>query len=340
MTTIANVFGSAPAFTVAELTETVNLLPPTFGRVAELGIFQDRPVGQRTVILEEYAGVLNLLPTQPVGAPGTKGHTGKRTDRPVVLPFIPHDDVILPEEVQGVRAFGPSREAMAMEDLYIRKLTEMRNKYDITWEWQRINALQGKILDADGSTLLDLFAAFGVTQQVINFHFSDTTIDVLSICRSISRYIELHLFGDVMQGPVRAMVAPDFFDALVTHPSVKTAYQYYASVQNPLRTDVRTGFLHGNILFEEYLGYAADPGGTSRQFIPASTGIAFPMGTRQTFFTYYGPGDFLDTVNMPGMPIYARQNVRDFNRGIDLHMQSSPLPICRRPAVLVKLTMS
>ena len=37
-----------------------------------------------------------------------------------------------------------------------------------------------------------------------------------------------------------------------------------------------------------------------------------------------------------GLPLYAKQEPRQFGRGTDVHTQSNPLPICLRPEVLVK----
>ena len=49
------------------------------------------------------------------------------------------------------------------------------------------------------------------------------------------------------------------------------------------------------------------------------------------------PADFNETVNTLGQLLYAKQEPRKFERGTDLHTQSNPLPMCHRPALLVKL---
>ena len=36
---------------------------------------------------------------------------------------------------------------------------------------------------------------------------------------------------------------------------------------------------------------------------------------------------------------YARQKNKDFNRGIDLHVQANQLPLVARPAVIVELAI-
>ena len=71
--------------------------------------------------------------------------------RSFVIPHIPHDDVVLPEEVQGIRAFGSENELEALANLIAKKLQTMRNKHAITLEHLRMGALKGMILDADGT---------------------------------------------------------------------------------------------------------------------------------------------------------------------------------------------
>ena len=142
-----------PAFSMSSLTAAINIIPTRFGRIEALKIFPDKPVRTRQVMVEEQNGVLNLLPTMPVGAPGTVGTRGKRSLRSFVIPHIPHDDVVLPEEVQGIRAFGSETEMETIASVMARHLQTMRNKHAITLENLRMGALKGVILDADGSVI-------------------------------------------------------------------------------------------------------------------------------------------------------------------------------------------
>ena len=67
-----------PGFSMASLTAAINLLPNRYGRLEQLDIFPARPVRTRQIIVEEYAGRLNLLPTKPPGSPGTVGEHDAR----------------------------------------------------------------------------------------------------------------------------------------------------------------------------------------------------------------------------------------------------------------------
>ena len=161
--------------TWSALTAAINKIPNTYGRLEQLNLMPPQGVRTRTIIIEEMSGVLNLLPTQPVGAPGTLGTQGKRKVRSFVIPHIPHDDAVLPEEVQGIRAFGSETETDALANLLALKLQNMRNKHAITLEYLRMGALKGVILDADGSTLYDLYSEFGITPKTVSFALGTST---------------------------------------------------------------------------------------------------------------------------------------------------------------------
>jgi hypothetical protein len=332
-----NVFAN-PAFTMANLTAAINHVPNRYGRLEALNLFPAKPTRFRQILIEERNGVLNLLPTLPVGSPGTVGVRGKRKMRSFIVPHIPHDDVVAPEEVQGIRAFGSETELETVAGVLAQHLETMRNKHAITLEHLRMGALKGEILDADGSSIYDLFGEFNITPKSINFALATDGTNVRQKCIDVLAHIEGNLRGEFMTS-VRCLCSPEFFEKLTGHPKVEKAYENFQQGVM-LRDDVRAGFTFGGITFEEYRGQATDGNGDSRRFIAAGEAHAFPVGTVDTFATYFAPADFNETVNTLGQPVYAKQEPRKFERGTDLHTQSNPLPMCHRPGVLVKLSMS
>jgi hypothetical protein len=328
----------SPAFSMTALTAAINILPNQFGKIEQINLMPAKPVRFRQIAIEERNGVLNLLPTLPVGAPGTVGQRSRRKLRSFMIPHIPHDDVVLPEEIQGLRAFGSETDTETVANVMTDHLQSMRNKHAITLEHLRMGALKGVILDADGSVLYDLFEEFQITPAVFNFELNKKDTDVKKKCLDLKRYFELNLKGEYMTN-VRVLVSSDFFDALTSHPNVIRAYQL-TQESAMLRADQRSGFTFAGVTFEEYLGQATDMAGNLRRFIEPGEGQAFPEGTLDTFATYFAPADFNETVNTLGQPLYAKQEPRDFGRGTDLHTQSNPLPMCHRPSLLVKVLAS
>lgn len=337
------IFGNNPfsnsGYDAITMTTAINFMPNMYGRVGELGVFPEEGVSTVGVFLERMNNILNLLPTRPRGSEPTLGTTGKREGRAVQIPHIPHDLVVLPEEVQGVRKFGSAYDLDTIADLMARKLKTAANKHAITLEWMRINALQGIVLDYDASTvILNLFTEFGITQHTQNFTFSSSTEDVSSDILAVVTYMEQNLHGEVMDR-VYCLCSQGFYQKLTSHPNVKAAFQYFQTNQ-PLSGDYRRGFSFAGVTFEQYVGTASDAAGNAHLFIPANQAVFFPLGTQETFRTYFAPADFNETVNTLGLPMYARQEPRKFNRGTDIHTQSNPLPICRRPELLVAATTS
>ncbi|MFZ5586139.1 MAG: major capsid protein [Thermodesulfobacteriota bacterium] len=333
-----DIFNSS-AFNVIELTEAINVIPNNYGRVGQLGLFVPKGVRTTTVALEINNGVLNLLDTQQRGVPAPVNRGAKRKVKTFTIPHIPLEDRILASDLQGIRAFGTGGLLKEVMREVAGKLGDMKAKQRITMEHLRMTALQGIILDGDGSTeILDLFTDFGVTQKEVDFALDTDGTDVPAKCKEVSRHIEDKLLGDTMTG-VRCLCGPDFFDALVSHPTVVTAYQFQQGL-NPLRDDLRKGFEFQGIVFEEYRANAtASDGTTNVQFIADNEAHFFPVGTNSTFRQFNAPASFIETVNTMGQELYAKQAVdQKFQRWVDLYVESNPLPICMRPEVLVKGT--
>ena len=331
------------AFNMVSLTNSINILPNKYGRVGQLGIFPDKGVRTRSIVVEEANGVLNLLPTLPVGAPGTQNKMGKRTVRSFSIPHIPLDDAILPSEYDGVRTFGSENETATLATIMNDHLQAARNKFDITLEHLRMGALKGIILDADGSTLYNLYTEFGISAKTVAFNLGTSSTNIAGKCREVVRHIEDNLQGEVYTS-VRCLCSANFFDMLINHEEVKNYYVNHAAALSLVGGDPRKGFAFAGITFEEYRGTATDKDGTTRAFISSTAsplmgeGHCYPEGTSQSFNTIYAPADFVETVNTIGIPLYAKQEMGKFGRSVDLHTQSNPLPICYRPGLLVKVT--
>lgn len=318
-------------FTNAELTAAINAFPVQWGRIGQMNLFPTRGVPSRSVIIEEASGTLAVLPSHEWGGEGTTASKINRRTVAFAIKQTVHEDTILPGDIQDVRGFGiDGLNTVASE--VARRLLRMRAKHDITLEWKRMGALKGQVTNGDGSVIADLFQAFGVTQVSVNFELGNAATSVLSKCAQVINQIEDNLKGDTMTG-VTALVSPEFYSALVEHPKVQDAYKFHSEAAARLGQDMRAGFPFGGITFVEYRASVS-----GNRLIAANQGHAFPVGTVDTFGTYFAPADFNETVNTVGLPFYVKQWEREGGRGIVLHTQCNSLPLCHQPAVLVRLT--
>lgn len=335
MTVIVNPFDGG-GYELAEMTDSINLLPNIYTRIGQMGLFREEGITQRVVIVEYANGAIKLLPTVPLGGPPTVAGRDGAQMTSFAVPWIPHDDSITPQDIQGVRAFG-RQQADPLQTIMLRKLERARVKHAQTREYMEVNALRGVLKDGAGTTLVNFNTAFGVSAVEVDFVLGTAGTDVVGKVRSLLRLIEDNLKGETMSG-VKVLVDPGFFDKLISHAKVLDAYKYFnaASGANPMRDDMRRLFPFGGVTFEEYSATVTLSTNATEKLIPANEGIAFPLGTTDTFVTYFAPANLIETVNTIGLPMYARQLMRPDGSAVDIKTEASPLPVNKRPDLVVR----
>ncbi len=326
---IANVFAST-MFKTVSLTEAFTKLPYKPGRIGAMGLFADQGVPTTVILVEEKAGILSLIPTAPRGGVGTIHPAEKRVVRAFTIPHIPLDDAVLADQVINVRAFGSENQLQGVAGVVNDKLASMKQDHEVTLEHLRIGALTGNILDADGSTVIyNLYTEFGVSQTAVDFVLGTTSTNIRAKCLEVKDAVEDNL-GAASYDHVHCLCSPNFFRNLIDHDNVAAAYARWRDGE-ALRNDPRAGFEFAGIKFEEYKGSIG-----AVSFITDKDARFFPVGVPNMYKTYYAPADFIEAVGTVGQPFYAKQEALDLNRGVRLHTQSNPLPMCHRPAALVR----
>lgn len=334
---LADIFNNNPAFSTSAMTDAINVIPTQYGAVNELGIFKEKGVNTTSIMVERKNGVLNVLTANERGAAGSVNTSSKRDLVSLAIPSFILNDTIKAEDVQNVRKFGETDEMQSVQDVVIDKLAEMKAKHEITLEYMRCCALQGVVKDGAGTTLANLFDTFSITQHTQAFNTSSANTHIDQKLRDVKRYMEQNLKGETMSG-ILCLCSGNFFEAIVQHASIKDAYHAYQGA-TPYRDDLRYDFVFNGIRFVEYEGSASNAAGSTLRFIPDNEAIFLPLGTRNVFETVFAPADYIEAVNTIGQPYYAKQKVQDFERGVDVQTQSNPLPICKRPDLLVKGTL-
>jgi len=342
MSLILDPFKDSNAFNASTLTKAINVLPNMYGLVNGMDLFPVESVSTTSITIEYNQGTLQLLQTGERGAVGTALTNEKRRVKSFEIPHIPHTGSISPRDIQNLTAFG-STSLETVSNFMVKKLATMRNNQAITLENLRVGALKGKINDADGTLIYDLFDEFNVQQQVFDFKLSDPNFEVREQCMAIQLHIDENLLGEVMKN-VCVIVSPEFFSALVGHKEVKAAYDRFNDGQ-ALRDSLQYApFQYGGLKFIQYNArvpsFDAQGKSITRRFIDENEGHAFPEGTMDTFRTYAAPAELMQTVNKPG-ELFTAWNVERANgTGWDLYCESNPLPMCSRPNVLVKVVAS
>jgi hypothetical protein len=320
------------AFHFTKLVAAINKVPYAPTRLGDLGLFTPEGVSTTTVAIEMQDGKLTLVPTAPRGARGPAKNLERRVLRDFRPVHLPQTAAVMADEVQGLRAYGTdSEEETAMRYLQ-KKLVVPRRDLDITHEYQRMGALKGQVIDADGTTVIyNYFTEFGVTQSTASVALATET-KLLQWVTALKRQVEDKLGGVAMSG-LRVLCSSEFFDKLTANPAVVESYKYQMSVM--LRTDVRKGFEWGGVIWEEYRGSVG-----GQRFIAANKAHAIPEGVPDLFKTFYAPAPYMETVNTEGLPFYMKGRTLEYDTGIEYQIQSNPLHMNTRPEAVFELTTS
>lgn len=322
------------AFGVSQLTQTITDIPRVPTKLGSAGLFNEYGINTTTMMIERQGSSLKLVPAAPRGGVREPVSLGNRKMIPIAAVHLPQSGSVLADEVQNIRAFGSETEVQSAQQLVKRKLAVMKANLDLTIEYQRVGALRGKILDADGATiLLDIYSTFGMTQEVqfYNINTASSGADVKATSRTLKRKIQAKLGGRSMTG-IRAEVSEDFFDKLTGNNDLKEAWKLWQNGQYSRELQDEELFTFAGVQYSVYSG-----GVSGNDFIPAGKGYAYPLGVPNMFQIAYAPADYMETVNTNGAPYYAKQERMKFDRGVELESQSNPITFNSLPELVIEL---
>lgn len=339
---------SSDAFSLTSLTAAINEVdhvPQRSGVLAFASEKVTKPISTTSIAIEKVEQTLELISTMPRGAPPEKEKADRRTVRKFEVPHLITSDTIYADSVQNVREFGTSNFSVSVESKVTEVLTKMSHRLDLTIENHRLGALKGQIIDADGVTVLtDLYEDFGFLNsdglaQPETFDFAldslattggEIRIKSQAVKRWMTSHAKVVLPGDAL---IWAFVGDNFFDRLISRQDVKEAWVGTDAAAAMLGGNWAHGvFEFGGIFWENYRG--TDDGTTVT--IASDEARFFFVNTPDLYVEAFAPADYIDTVNTPGLPKYARSAPEKMGRYVELEAQSNPLPLCVQPATLCR----
>jgi len=336
----------ADAFSMASLTAAMNRLPYMPSLLRTLGLYQEVPIRTTIAHVEEKLGKLALINT---AARGTIKDARQADRRRVVnfnVPHVPYFQTVRADDIQNIRAFGSETELESMSMYVNDQLQGMKNDHDATQEFHRVGALKGLILDADGGTIYDLYAAFGITQTEVDWT-TGVAGAVPAMCAQVTRTISDAL-GNTPFGQIFALCGNTYFDQVTIDADVKAAYDRWRqgeylrmSQLGPEWYNVAmNGFEYQGIYFYNYRGGLGAAAAGINPMIADVEAYYTPTNVAGMFQEIIAPADFMETVNTRGQRYYAKQQPVDFDKGVELHTQSNILAMNTTPGGVVKSTVT
>lgn len=328
------------AFSMIEMTAAVERAPFQPQYLGSLGIFDPQPIRTKALAVEERDGILTIIKTTPRGAPATQRTTEKRKIRYFEVPRIAQEDTIYADEIQSIRAFGAESELMQVQAETARRLngpTGLLRNLEYTKENMRLGALQGLLLDSDGSTLYDWATEFArALPTEVAFNLAAGTANTLRpLINGIIRTMSRAAAGAFLPSTkVAALCGDQFYDEFVNHPDVIRTFVNWNDAREIRGGNSGGAFTEFEFNNVTWINYRGSDDNTS---LKLNTGKAkfFPIGAPGVFRQAMAPGETFDFVNQPGkdqyvIPIFDR----DRNAWVKIETYAYPLFICTRPEVL------
>lgn len=323
---------SNSVFGVRPMTEAINKLPATPSIIRELGIFKPKYHSTTFVRLGEKNRKLNLVPAVPRGTPGEPVEAEYNHIGNFDMLHLPKHDVVLADDVQNLAAWGSDNKPAAVADLVNEKLADMKADIEHTREHLMFGALQGKILNADGTELVDIYRRFGLNRHKAAFSAA-AAANITVELEKLKSYGRSKRNGEHVSGWI-CLCSSELFEAIISHKSMVDIYLRYQEAKA-----YREGFDgHFETAGVEFVLY--DEEFASKAKIKAKQGIILPKGAQNTFFEHFAPANMNSAANARARPYYASREKFGHEGGWDLKAQSNPLPLVHRPELVFDVAVA
>lgn len=339
------------AFHHTVLNDTLENSEHVPSRLGQIGIFTKRPIRGTSVAFEVKDNKsLGLIQTTPRGAPVEQVSHGKRRLRSFETVRVGLGDRINASEIQFVRQMGEEQAVKTLQAEIAQRwdgLEGIRPRIELTLENMRLNAIMGKMVDADGSVIEDWVKAFdkqgatATTVRLETFDFATLKDGALrEKLNKLGRKIARESDGVwTPQSKFHSLVGDDFFDALGKNEEVR---QYYT------RNGLADKVVDGNEAFSTISIYGwtfENYRGTDDQTtvsIETDEGHCFPTNTRGAFQQILSPAEGFDDLGTMGRDMYSYLEPDKSVKAsyVDLEMMTYPLFVCARPKMLTKFKLA
>jgi hypothetical protein len=307
--------------------------------LGSLGLFAPIYSRSRTIAIVDTNGTMTLIPTSATGeAPAELLPKGAKV-RTMQAVRLAKGSTILAIELAGIAALPMAEQTIEVADEVTSRTGQITDDLELTWEHMRFGAIQGKVLDADNTTVLvDWYDFWGLAEPAeIDFALGTAATDIRKKCRDVKRAMQKA--GKGVWTPttrVGALVGDTFFDMLVNHQQYKeTKINTEGAVAGLENIEGYSAVVFEGITFINYRG--TDDASTIA--IATDKARFFPIGARNAFQVGWAPAsEFKPYLNKRGqekvgMLLSDPSGREEWDR---IEIYSYPLFICTRPEMLLR----
>jgi hypothetical protein len=322
-----------------DVVERVDHKPQLLG---ELGIFDPVYSRSQAIAIADKDRKLTLIPTSELGAPPEELVPKGSKVRMFNASRLAKGSTIYAIEMAGVTNLPFDDQTKEVAEEATDRTAEILDDLELTWEHMRFGAIQGKVMDADGTTvLINWFEEWGIAEpDEVNFALGTAGTDVRKKCRDIKRAMKKKAKGVWTPSTRVACLCGDtFYDKLVNHPQIKETK--LGTEKAPMLENI-DGYSSIEIEGITFINYEGTDDGTT---IAIGTNEArfFPIGARGAFKAGFAPAnEFKPYLNKKAREYYGLvlpdPSGREAWDRVELY--SYPIFICTRPEMLQRAKAS
>lgn len=319
-------------FELIDYTSYVELVPRVYTFVDDMKIFEEKGIQTTVAQVERIQNISHgMTETTRGGSRGKQGTPNSKLHN-FNVPYFADDWNVTAADVQNLRMFGTANAPRTVKDHVFRLMSQAKRNFQMTKETALINAILGKSYSPAGlSNEYNYFTEFGVTAATAPVDFTDVAVDPRSVMEQKARkHIQVAAQDGAREYQLIALCGTTWFESLINHPLVEQAYQYYDSLQEPLRgrvggNSINRKFESKGILYVEIIDPTLDAG----------SAVVFPKGIPDHFEVVYSPIDDALYSNTIGKELYLQYKQNTFDRIYRLESETGILAINKRPELSV-----
>jgi hypothetical protein len=260
---------------------------------------------------------------------------GKKTGRATVTleaPRIAEKRIIHVAEINKMRAYG-SMGAETMKQRIAREQYDLRMEFDRTLEYWASQAIRGKVLDADLTTVLvdyGLPATHLITLAGAD-KFTDAASTVITILRAWKQLILDDSQAEITS--FQCWCGSKVMDALLNNVKVLELMKYSLGAQ--IARSARIAEL-AEISFDEYMGSFVHSDGTRKRFLAEDEVLL--IGEGPDVFDCPYTAQLIENLFQAGQapPLFYSKSWREEDpEGRWIYGETRPLPILKRPECVI-----
>lgn len=253
--------------------------------------FEPRPVDKDVVYIGQKNRLNGLIQSTLRGAPIEMRTRPDKDYRPIRIPRIAEGDQLYAHEMADMIPFDGETD----EEMIATRIAEMQEDLigdvEMTEEHMRLGALNGIILDADGSEIVNYYDEFNIAvPSAVDLALDDAAMTIGELRAKIGNLLTIPITRAAKTGmmgrvQMRAVCGDAFWYALTGHPAVAKTYEGYAAAAALRDDQTWSSFVFAGVTWYHYRGSDDN----SAIAIGANEAKVFPFGLPGMFQHVMGP---------------------------------------------------